>query len=373
MITYRHLTIVAVVGLLAACAQVTPVDPTISVSVSPPSAELAPGEARDFSASVTGAASGAVTWSATCGEIFGTGTQITYVAPQDEQECVLTATSVAAPQASGSAFIDVRMPMVEVDSTTDSTESVASLELEAGETRWIRVNIPSAQRGVDRRIVVEADDDDGRRELDLVLYEPDRVTPTASTSGAAFFRPGLQGIGGGFVGTALGAGSLRPLAAAPDVDRSVSVEGFCFGPCIARRAPNSLTHVYVRITNAGNTNTTVPFYAYTEPFIDERSPENDTPQGAVSVSQTESYRGAIEVLGDVDWVRFAQPGTIVVTQREGYDVNLRIELYDQTGTFVEAYDPGEPFVVIDGDRAAIGSDPQAQRASVYGFYDVDYQ
>jgi hypothetical protein len=293
MITYRHLTIVAVVGLLAACAQVTPSERPSQV--------------------------------------------------------------------------------VEVNSTTASGEPVTSLELAAGETRWIRVNIPPAQRGADRRIVVEAHFDEGRRELDLVLFEPDRVTATASTSGTAFFRPGLQGIGGGFVGTALGTGSLRPFTGAPDVDRSVSVEGFCFGPCIARRAPSSLTHVYARITNSGNTNTTVPFYAYTEPFIDERSPENDTSQGAVAVSTTQSYRGAIEVLGDVDWVRFEEPGTIVVTQREGYDVNLRIELYDQTDTFVEAYGPGEPFVVIDGDRAAIGSDPQAQRASVYGFYDVDYQ
>lgn len=257
-----------------------------------------------------------------------------------------------------------------VTSRTDSNSPVTAVSLAPGETKVIRVSIPSAQRGVARRLVVEFDDANGARQLDMVLYGPDGVTPTASTSGTAFFRPGLRGLDGGFIGTALAA----PSALGDElVDRSVSVVGQCFGPCISRRS--DVTEVYVEVTNAtGSANyASVPFYAYTEPWIDEAEPRNDTVGGAVAIAPTSPYRGAIERLGDVDYVRFVQSGFVAFDERPGYHVNLVLDLFTAGGAFIERVRPGDPrFGVLANEYGRISSEPGSRRASVYGFYDVYY-
>jgi hypothetical protein len=348
--------LVVIAGILASCARTPPDALPVVVTVSPPSAVLEPGETMDFSASVTGAASAAVTWTATCGVIDATGR---YTAPATEGECQITATSVAAPQASGSAVVTVQIAAHQVTSTTDFSAPVDTFDLGPGETAWIQVNVPPAQRGSDRRLVVEARDDEDSRQLDLVLYEPDGTTPTASTSGRAFFQPGLDGIGEGFIGAA-------------SVDRSVVVVGNCLGPCISRRA-ESLEYVYVEITNVSASAKAVPFYAVTEPFIDEGEPQNDSPGGAVEVSVLSPYQGALEHIDDVDWVIFGQDGGVTLTERDGYALNVIMTLFDSGGEEIDTYVAGgSPIGVLAGDFGAIRSDPNDPRASVYGFYDVEY-
>ncbi|MBA2665953.1 MAG: hypothetical protein H0U69_02835 [Trueperaceae bacterium] len=378
MTPLRTLTLFATAVVLASCAQTPPGTQIVSVVVSPASAQLAPNASRDFSATVSGAAGG-VAWQRTCGQIIGSGTTITYVAPSFETECTLTATSVAAPQASDSVVIQVSFEEdadVTVDSNTNSTQSVTMLDMGAGETVWVRVNVPTSQTGVGRRLVVEAADDEGAVLLDMVLYESDGTTPTASTSGTAYFRPELEGVGEGFVGTALEPGAPRPLRdTGGEVERSVSVVGNCFGPCISRAAPAGLSHVYVRVTHLGFSSETVPFYAYTETFIDEEEPVNNAPSGAVSVSTTDSYRGALETLDDVDWIFFEQDGVVGLTQRPEYDVLPILVLFDANEQEIGTFGPGELIPVLAGDRGAVISDdqdPEGPRASVYGWYEVGY-
>jgi hypothetical protein len=255
----------------------------------------------------------------------------------------------------------------EITSRTDTTSPV-DITLAAGETKFIQVNVPSGQRSVERRLVVEADDDEGATQLDLVLYGPNGVTPTASTSGTAFFRPGLLGLGQGFIGTSAARQSGRD--APGEVTRSVSVVGECFGPCIARTANVSV--VYVELTNTSTFDDVVPFYAYTEEWIDPGETQNDSLAGAVAVSQADAYRGAIERLGDVDYVRFTQAGNVIFDERPGYDVNLVLDLYGPGGTFIRSVRPGAaPFDVFANEYAVIRS-ASPSRASVYGFYDVYY-
>jgi hypothetical protein len=256
-------------------------------------------------------------------------------------------------------------PSQEVQVTASSTPTtLRTIPLGPRETRWIRVSIPSHLRGSNQRLVVEANDDGGRRQLDLVVYDSSGSTPLASTSGIAYFEPGLSGIGGGDIG---------PSATRDgEVERSVSVVGRCFGPCIARRAPTGLTQTYVRLTNRSNDSYTVPFLAWAEPFIDEGEPANDTRAGAVPVSRANPYRGAIEVLGDVDYVRFTQVGRIAFSERPGYDTNLVMQVFEADGRELTTLTPGQTVTVIDGDFAVVGSRAVAPRASVYGFYDVYY-
>jgi hypothetical protein len=80
----------------------------VTVGVQPASAALAVNTTQPFTATVTGATDGRVTWGATCGGIAGTGNTITYTAPATAGICTLTATSVADPTRSQQATIDVQ-------------------------------------------------------------------------------------------------------------------------------------------------------------------------------------------------------------------------------------------------------------------------
>ena len=79
-------------------------NPSITVSVSPPSVTLDQGQTLQFTATVTGSANQAVTWAiqegAGGGTISGTGL---YTAPNTSGEFTIVATSVADPTASGTA------------------------------------------------------------------------------------------------------------------------------------------------------------------------------------------------------------------------------------------------------------------------------
>src|SRR3989304_4266581 len=130
-------------------------------------------------------------------------------------------------------------PDYEFAANANFTSSVGSITVPVGASRTIDVSVPSSLRGSDQRLVVEIDDDDTYA-LDMVMFEANRTTPYASTSGGAFFAPGLTGLDRGFLQIAgltggIGSSSLRTLAQCP-------------GPGIGRGATDSV--VRVRIHNA---------------------------------------------------------------------------------------------------------------------------
>jgi hypothetical protein len=279
---------------------------------------------------------------------------------------------VATLTACGLTFdgFDPVVPDGTVTSNTNPTAPVTQVQLAAGQTIWIQVNVPSAQRGVARRLVIEADDDGGATSLSLVLFDADGVVPLASTSGTAYFRRGLAGLDAGFVGTAL-AERVGRAGREAEVVRSIDIALECVGPCISRRA--DVSSVMVRLRNDGPFSDTVPFYAYTETWRDPGEIQNDSVLGRRDVSRATAYRGAIERLGDIDFVRFTQSGMVNFDQRPGYNLNLQLDLYTAGGAFLGRYSPGAPaFPVFANEYAMIRSNPSAERASVYGFYDVYY-
>ena len=80
---------------------------TVAVSVSPASVSLLPGGMQQFTATVTGTAKMAVTWSAGAGTISSSGL---YTAPSTAGSYVVTATSVADSTKSASATVTVSAP-----------------------------------------------------------------------------------------------------------------------------------------------------------------------------------------------------------------------------------------------------------------------
>lgn len=82
----------------------------VSVDMEPESAVLTAGSSRSFTAVVSGADDPTVVWSATCGDVSGSGGTVTYSAPDvvpASGTCSLTATSAADPDRSATATIAI--------------------------------------------------------------------------------------------------------------------------------------------------------------------------------------------------------------------------------------------------------------------------
>lgn len=130
----RTAAIAALVAVLAGCQSGG--GPT-QVTIAPGSARLEPGASAAFTAGGAGAAVG---WTVSCGELDGFGTTVTYTAPGREATCEVTARSVAAPNLSATATVDVeRSPTGDVawrrqfgSSLRDRATSVAFAEGEFG-------------------------------------------------------------------------------------------------------------------------------------------------------------------------------------------------------------------------------------------------
>lgn len=100
----------ALLLLAGGCSGVVDNPRTVSVSVDPAQAEVAPGETRRFEARVEGASDPGVTWSATGGTLAVEGSAVEWTAPEAAGEYTLTAASVAEPARSGSAVVRVVQP-----------------------------------------------------------------------------------------------------------------------------------------------------------------------------------------------------------------------------------------------------------------------
>ena len=99
-------------SLFLACQQTLPIS-TVSIALNPERAELSTGETRQFTATITGSSNPAVNWEASCGVLEGTGTSISYTAPDAPANCILTATSLADSSKSASAEVTVTLGATE--------------------------------------------------------------------------------------------------------------------------------------------------------------------------------------------------------------------------------------------------------------------
>jgi len=236
---------------------------------------------------------------------------------------------------------------------------VGNIEVPAGATTTIKVNIPTQLRGSGQRVTVEASTDSDF--LDLVLYTDDDDAPYASTSGSAYFRPGLAGLREGF---------LQPALSTQSVDVVLN----CAGPCIATPAPVGQAYVVATLTNVGPSPAVVPLYTYVEPLIDTSEPDNDLLDGAPVISLSSvPFRGAIELLGDHDFVWFADSGNVQFDERLGYDVDLVMDLFEVDGHIWTTIRPGDSRFVFANEYGRVRSDPLAPRASAFGYYTVGYE
>jgi len=95
--------------LLAACGGGGPNPPgqTVSVTVTPTTLQLAPGQTSEITATVTGTSDTSVTWSASGGTLAESGSTVTYTAPDSSGTYTVTATSNADTSKRAQATVQV--------------------------------------------------------------------------------------------------------------------------------------------------------------------------------------------------------------------------------------------------------------------------
>ncbi len=121
------------------------VTPVVAVAVSPASASVSAGATFQFTASVTGSANTAVTWSTTGGTVSASGL---YTAPATAGTCTVTATSVADPTKSALSTVTV------------TAASVVFTEVEANNTRATANSVGASVTGIVGYFPSASDNDD---------------------------------------------------------------------------------------------------------------------------------------------------------------------------------------------------------------------
>ena len=90
-----------------------PPDPDpVTVTLEPAAASLLIARSLELTAVLQGTNNPTLVWQATCGTLHGSGTTVTFTAPDDVATCLVSAVSAADPDASGQAVITVLDPMV---------------------------------------------------------------------------------------------------------------------------------------------------------------------------------------------------------------------------------------------------------------------
>jgi hypothetical protein len=137
---------------------------------------------------------------------------------------------------------------------------------------------------------------------------------------------------------------------------SISVEFQCLGPCAA--VPSAASSYVVAVTNTGNSSRSFEVFAYTFNETDENEP-NDAVGSATLLNGAGNYRGAIEVLGDVDHFEYnATAGGSFFVVFQPFDMALGLELEILDCEECEILDGSTGFQVeglLDGDILRVRS------------------
>jgi hypothetical protein len=327
--------------VLTACV-IEGVPRTPEVTVAPATVDVAPGGQVDFSATVNDSTPTNFEW-----ELVGTSfsfvslesnnSRIRVTAPTAEGEYTLRATTTDFESTPGEAELRVNRLLAApflnaISAPNGPTEALRSGTLQAGDSTDFAIVVTSDIADDANALFFEAAETAGTG-LALTTYSPD-LSVYASSSAAGLFTAG-----------ALSTSDASLLT--PQALPTVLYE--CFGPCVIR--DSQAATFYVRLTNTSGANLTYSLFAYVKNYDD--SGENANDQQASAPDLTDSDRGAIESLGDVDYYDVQGTGTLTFTS--GGEVDTVAILRNAQGTELARLTNGQTSAVQVGQRLEVRS------------------
>ncbi len=172
------------------------------------------------------------------------------------------------------------------------------------------------------------------KNVDLTLIN-DSGYAISSSSSNDYFAGGVSALS---VAGATPSGRVAP--------QDIGVQYLCDGSCVIQ--PLNADSYYARVTNSGNTSTSVSIWAYGSNYNDTEETANDAPGSAPTIpTDTTGAQGAIETIGDVDYWIAPQDGQIYFDASQDNPVQLRLLLHSPGGSVTGPFDPndGQPHTV----------------------------
>lgn len=176
--------------------------------------------------------------------------------------------------------------------------------------------------------------------LQLELRDPNTYSIVATSVGPSYFARGTGGL----------------TANAVDLDtQAIGVATTCRGSCIILPGPSARSF-YARVVNNSGSPVSTSLYFYGDVEQDTNEP-NDATTTATSfdVFSGSGDKGAIELLGDVDYYRMSGQRTVQFSPAPGNPVALRIDLLNPTGVVIGGLNGPGTLNVYTGDYLRVSS------------------
>lgn len=249
-----------------------------------------------------------------------TGPTTTYTAPQEDGTYTVTAETIDEVSLPGEAKITVDsfLGADHYPAAADKDETILAGTLAPGASRVLAIDLSGALADSAEAFIIELGQD-----LRLAVHDENRL-PYASSTSPAFFAAGLDAFSTALAPEGLGA-------------QGIGVARACRGACVIREAVAGTS--YVRITNPTTTSQAFELYAYVGGFDDSGEDANDARATAIGLEGSD--QGAIETLGDQDYYRVSQAGTLSFSS--GSALELRAEVSQSDGKVLVTLRPGESY------------------------------
>ncbi len=213
-------------------------------------------------------------------------------------------------------------------------------DVEADEAVFYRIRLSDVESDL---VVIEADAASEDDALEVNVYSASGSAILTSTS-PDYFGP---------------VGSASTGVSAQQVDTTIS----CNGPCAAIR-PSSEEQIYVSVDSSGAQ--TFDLYVVGVDFTDETEPNGSIREPA---SLAQDQAAAIEFVGDEDFFQSENDVSSVSISTDTPELELRFDVYSESGRVLGSGTPGEPFTLPNNQSAQqliVSVTSQSDRAGVGG-------
>lgn len=218
--------------------------------------------------------------------------------------------------------------------------SLATQMLNPGEYVWYQIALPQTSP------TVQAAYFEITKQLNLSLYESNKITLYGSSSSAGYFARGTLGLA-----------SLQGSTGAVK-QQDIVTQPICAGSCVIH--PANASTFWVRVANQTPSTQTFSLYAYVKDYQDSGETANNTLGGATSLGSGANFHAALESIGDLDYYTFQTSGYFQLTGCTSMDFQAVIHL---SGGGTQTLNVNDSAVLVGANDYVVVSSASADYAA----------